>query len=59
LVGVVILAAFITPTGDPFMLAVVSIPMYLFYEISILIGARLRPAQDETTESQAGVEAAN
>ena len=40
-VGVVILGAVITPTGDPFMLAVVSIPMYLFYEIAIIIGRRL------------------
>lgn len=38
MVVVVVLAAIITPTGDPFNLAIVTIPMYLFYEISIVIG---------------------
>lgn len=37
-VAVVILGAVITPTGDPFNLAVVSVPMYLFYELSIVVG---------------------
>jgi sec-independent protein translocase protein TatC len=40
-VVVVFLAAIITPTGDPFTLLVVAIPMYFFYEISIIIGGRL------------------
>lgn len=35
--GVVILAAVITPSGDPFSLFVVSIPLYLLYEFSILV----------------------
>jgi sec-independent protein translocase protein TatC len=47
IVAVVILGAVITPTGDPFTLAVVSVPMYLFYEISILIGRRLKPILGE------------
>jgi len=37
-VAVVVLGAIITPTGDPFNLAVVSVPMYLFYELSIVVG---------------------
>lgn len=41
-VGVVILGALITPTGDPFTLVVLSVPMYLFYEIAILIGKRMK-----------------
>ncbi len=41
-VAVVILGAVISPTGDPFMLAVISVPMYLFYEISIIVGKRLK-----------------
>ncbi len=40
-VAVVVLGAVITPTGDPFMLGVISIPMYLFYEFAILIGRRI------------------
>lgn len=34
---IVIVAAVITPTGDPFTLAVVAIPLYLLYELSILM----------------------
>ena len=37
IVGVVVLAAVITPTGDPFTLSVVAIPLYLLYELSILM----------------------
>lgn len=45
-VGVVILGAIITPTGDPFTLVVLSVPMYLFYEVAILFGKRMkRPEQ--------------
>lgn len=38
IVGVVALVAVLTPSGDPFTLAVLSVPMYLFYEIAILFG---------------------
>ena len=31
----VILAAVITPTGDPFTLTIVAVPLYLLYELSI------------------------
>lgn len=34
---IVLLAAIITPTGDPFTLTVVAIPLYLLYELSILM----------------------
>lgn len=37
IVLIVVAAAIITPTGDPFTLAVVSIPLYLLYELSILM----------------------
>jgi sec-independent protein translocase protein TatC len=33
--------AIITPTADPFSLAIIAIPMYLFYEIAIIVGGRL------------------
>lgn len=36
-VVILILAALITPTGDPFTLSLVSIPIYLLWEFSILI----------------------
>lgn len=37
-VGIVTLAAVITPSGDPVSLAALSVPMYIFYELSIVIG---------------------
>ena len=37
IVLIVVAAAIITPTGDPFTLAVVSIPLYLLYELSVLM----------------------
>lgn len=37
LVIIVIVAAIITPTGDPFTLSVVAIPLYMLYEMSILM----------------------
>jgi sec-independent protein translocase protein TatC len=37
-VGIVVIVAIITPSGDPFSLAMLSVPMCLFYELSILIG---------------------
>lgn len=36
-VGILIIAAVITPTGDPFTLMLVTLPVYLLYELSILI----------------------
>jgi sec-independent protein translocase protein TatC len=38
--AVLVLAAVITPSGDPFSLMVVSVPLYLLYEFSILICRR-------------------
>lgn len=35
--GIIILAAMITPTGDPFSLAIVSLPLFILYGFSILI----------------------
>jgi sec-independent protein translocase protein TatC len=50
IVGIVILVAVITPSGDPYTLGILSIPMYLFYEASIVIGTLLtrkrRQAED-------------
>jgi sec-independent protein translocase protein TatC len=40
-VVVVILAAIITPTGDPFTLLVLAAPMYIFFELSLIIGGRM------------------
>ena len=37
IVALLVLAAVITPTGDPFTLSVVFLPLYLLYEVSILV----------------------
>lgn len=49
IVSVVVLAAFITPTGDPFTLMVLAVPMYLFYEVAIFIGGRMSSSGDNET----------
>jgi sec-independent protein translocase protein TatC len=37
-VGITVLVAVITPSGDPFSMLALSVPMIVFYEMSILIG---------------------
>ena len=43
----VIAAAIITPTGDPFTLSVVAIPLYLLYEMSILMIKDKKKTEEE------------
>lgn len=38
LLGIVVAAAVITPSGDPVTLMILAVPMYLLYEVAILIG---------------------
>jgi sec-independent protein translocase protein TatC len=48
IVGITILVAVITPSGDPFSMLALSLPMILFYELSIIVGrvvARRRAAR--------------
>lgn len=40
-VGIVVLVAVITPSGDPITLGALAVPMYLFYELSIAVGRLL------------------
>ena len=37
LLAIVVIAAIITPTSDAFTLMIVSVPVYLLYEVSILV----------------------
>lgn len=41
-IGVVTFAAVITPSGDPYSQLLLAVPMYLFYEIVIVIGKLMR-----------------
>ena len=36
-VGLMVLSAVITPSGDPLSMSLVALPLYLLYELSILI----------------------
>ena len=38
IVGIVVLAAGITPSGDPISMLALAVPMYLFFELSLLLG---------------------
>ncbi|HEY5026732.1 MAG TPA: twin-arginine translocase subunit TatC [Acidimicrobiales bacterium] len=42
IVLIVVFAAVITPSGDPFSMLALALPMYVFYEVSIVIGKFLR-----------------
>jgi sec-independent protein translocase protein TatC len=46
LIGILILAAFITPGGDPLSLIMVAIPLYILFELSLLISKKF---SDENT----------
>jgi sec-independent protein translocase protein TatC len=49
IVGVCVLVAVITPSGDPISMLMLSVPMVVFYEVAILIGsliAKRRAAQE-------------
>ena len=50
-VALVVLAAFITPSGDPFTLAIVFIPLYLLFELSAFF-VKPAPPEDEDDEDE-------
>ncbi len=45
IVGIVVLVAILTPSGDPITLGVLSVPMYIFYEGAVLWGIIRRRRQ--------------
>jgi sec-independent protein translocase protein TatC len=49
IVVLLVLAAVITPSGDPFTLSVVFLPLYLLYELSIKV-VQSAPVEDEEVE---------
>ena len=42
IVGIVVLAGVITPSSDPFSMMAMAIPLYIFYELSIIVGRIVR-----------------
>ncbi len=54
IVGILVLVSVITPSGDPYSLMILSLPMYLFYEMAIVIGTLLgrRKRRTEATTTR-------
>ena len=48
-VAILIVSAVITPTTDPFTMLAVALPLYLLYEVSIMV---CRPKQKEEDEDE-------
>jgi sec-independent protein translocase protein TatC len=42
IIGMVLFAAIVTPSSDPFSMLALALPLLLFYEASIIIGKMLR-----------------
>ena len=53
IVAVVVIAAIITPTGDAFTLMLVSLPIYLLFELSVLIVKKTERHPQETSSTEA------
>ena len=49
---ILIAAAIITPSTDPFSLALVTLPLYLLYEFSIVLSMRIYRRQMKQEESE-------
>jgi sec-independent protein translocase protein TatC len=49
IVGICVLVAVITPSGDPISLLMLSVPMILFYEVSIIIGRIVERRRKDAT----------
>ena len=47
---IVIAAAIITPSTDPFSLAIVAIPLYILFEASIIVASRINTKQNKQTK---------
>ena len=51
IVGLLVLSAVITPSGDPFTLMVVFLPIYMLYEISALFVKKELPEEDDNGDN--------
>ena len=49
IVGITVVVAVITPSGDPISMLMLSVPMILFYEVAILIGALIQRRRARTS----------
>jgi len=51
-IGLLILSAIITPTGDPITLIIMTVPLYGLYELAILVGDRWKVAKEDSEEEE-------
>ena len=51
-VVLLVLAAVITPTGDPFTLMIVFVPLYLLYELGIILARKKDTAEEGKDEDR-------
>jgi sec-independent protein translocase protein TatC len=49
---ILIAAAIITPSTDPFSLTIVTIPLYALYEASIIIATRINKRQEKESKQE-------
>ena len=54
IVFLLVVAAFITPTGDPFTLMIVFLPIYMLYELSALIVKPDSPVVEDDGDDDEG-----
>jgi sec-independent protein translocase protein TatC len=59
IVALAVLAAFITPSGDPFTLGVVFFPLYILYELSLFLVEPEKPEDEDEGGSEENDEAEN
>ena len=55
LIAILIVAAIITPTTDVFTLSMVSLPIYMLYEVSIVIVRRTKSIRDDDESDETSV----
>jgi sec-independent protein translocase protein TatC len=51
-IGILILSAVITPTGDPITLLIMTLPLYGLYELAIIVGIRWKTKEPEEDDDE-------
>ena len=54
IVGIAVLVAVVTPSGDPVSMLALTVPMVVFYEVSILLGKLLARRRRDAEQAEAG-----
>jgi sec-independent protein translocase protein TatC len=54
IVAIFLIAAIVTPTPDPFTQCMFAAPLYLLYEIAIIVGARVQARREARLAAELG-----